>query len=582
MKKYILRIFFIIIFVFTICDLKNVVYGVVIDNTESGNGGWSLLKMIYGRDVSVKEDLQNKIMEELNNRYVIDEEKKINSLEYTPIDIYTTVTMEKFDGNVNGRKVTIGKQLVGQQEQMIYYNNANQEITEVVTQNEGLFLPNSEESFRLDYSTVTEKLGYEGSEELFYTEDTISWDIKIEAELPNWESLTDGNGRVEYNIPVAKVYSGDDINNSENENKTETEFPDRTTEEAAPNSGEDDEISFWDFASHPKESAITLILDLIKVVFGDVPQMIANTAQIGFKNWKIMYKKNEIPFDLREYLDISNSIETKNQIKRTIKDKTSDGEEIQSYGFSSETEVPLIAVDIYTMVANKVDIVKANFLRKTGNELGAWILIRDFIVSIIHGVMYIVAAILIIVLIVDGIQIISRSFMSPQEKKEKIETMQKFAMGVAMLFGTLFIEAICIYSSEIILGTAGIEETKEGPLSVEVETAGYTFSTTPTGYVRYMADLKNLDLYQEKALYVVEYVCLAWSNLLILVSMTIRMLLMMFLSVIGFFLVLKNVLTPKKTDMVGYKSWIISYAAIASLQVILAIVARFILDSVTK
>lgn len=133
-------------------------------------------------------------------------------------------------------------------------------------------------------------------------------------------------------------------------------------------------------------------------------------------------------------------------------------------------------------------------------------------------------------------------------------------------------------------GSSGSHQsTMPGVLTGTVEgTQIYSFSTTPTGYIRYMANIGNIYLYGKRALYVVAYIGLSIANLIATIAMIIRMILMMFLAVIGFIIIIKYILKSQNASTKGYFVWIKMYAGLASVQVIFAVIARVLLEVIFK
>ena len=60
------------------------------------------------------------------------------------------------------------------------------------------------------------------------------------------------------------------------------------------------------------------------------------------------------------------------------------------------------------------------------------------------------------------------------------------------------------------------KNSNELPLRVYAEDSGYGFNTTPTGYYRYLSEIENLDLVDEKFTNSIWYAFLAFSNLFLL------------------------------------------------------------------
>ena len=340
-----------------------------------------------------------------------------------------------------------------------------------------------------------------------------------------------------------------------------------------------------DFLDHPIESVLNLIICIIRGL-GDIFQIFANLAQTSIDGnvshlWAT-YTFDELSAQgpegsANKYTKVSaykkdDVVEGTTISPQNISQKTEDGED---YGFTTDTRIPVIVVDLYTMAANKVGLLDANFLDPDSMEHGkAWLAVRNIMASLIYAMLYITAACLLVTLIWRGIRIVRSTLDSPEKRKRQIEGLQKFALSVALLIGVLVIEALCIYASNIFLeDIAEGRDSTEFPIRVNVEGA-YSFSTTPTGYFRYMSEIENLDLLGIKAAYAVGYLLMAFMNWVIMLAMFVRMLLMMLLAVVGYVIVLINVFSKENSSNWRFKDWVMLYIGIAFIQVFLALVSR--------
>ena len=125
------------------------------------------------------------------------------------------------------------------------------------------------------------------------------------------------------------------------------------------------------------------------------------------------------------------------------------------------------------------------------------------------------------------------------------------------------------------------KNSNELPLRVYAEDSGYGFNTTPTGYYRYLSEIENLDLVDEKFTNSIWYAFLAFSNLFLLIVMWVRMIVMMFLAAVGFVIVLLYVFGKEDSGFWRYSDWIKWYAIVGSIQLILAFANRLLLESIT-
>ena len=123
-------------------------------------------------------------------------------------------------------------------------------------------------------------------------------------------------------------------------------------------------------------------------------------------------------------------------------------------------------------------------------------------------------------------------------------------------------------------------KSDEMPLRVYAEEIRYGFSTTPAGYFRFLAEIENLDYVNDKFSSAAIYTLMAISNCWLWLIMFLRMLIMMILALVGFLIVLSYVFGKEGSTFWSYKNWVIMYAAMASIQVILSITNRLLMESI--
>ena len=243
------------------------------------------------------------------------------------------------------------------------------------------------------------------------------------------------------------------------------------------------------------------------------------------------------------------------------------------YGFSSKTLIPVIPVDTFTMARGKIEIFDPNFLVVDTSihtdQTSIWFTIRHIVTIAIRGMIFIVSGILLLGLIWHGIHLVGMS-ITPTQRRDHMEGLHTFAISILLLIGTLIIISLGIYINKMFASYNNIDSgTVELPIRVNVKEANYSFSTTRTGYIRYMAQIKNPNLIGHKIMYTAEYVILAVINLVIAVFFLVRMLVMAGLAAYGFIIVGARVIGRENLLPLGYRNWVLWYLRIASFQTIL-------------
>lgn len=331
---------------------------------------------------------------------------------------------------------------------------------------------------------------------------------------------------------------------------------------------------------NPIGTAVSYFVGMLRDALGDSFQKLANT--ITFTNIDMTYTSNEISnnSEINKYVNIGSYkkdgvIDKQNQ--KVINIDEIDSDEKEDKRFSEDTEIPLIMIELYNIAADNVPFFDINFLvvdESKHPEGSAWRNLRNFATAVVHIVIYIVSAFLILMLIYNGIKIVTYSLDSPEAKKRYKEGLHKFALSLLMLVGTIVIMALSIYGSNIFLDNVKVKNSEEGPIRVNVEEAKYSFSTTITGYFRYMAEIEGVNRCLEKGVYAFCYIVLAFINLLLASFMVIRMLGMLVLSMLGPILVGLNTINIKSP--MKYSTWIRLYVSLAAVQIIFTLVYQVI------
>lgn len=258
-----------------------------------------------------------------------------------------------------------------------------------------------------------------------------------------------------------------------------------------------------------------------------------------------------------------------------------DGDE---YEFTMNTEIPVIPIDIYNMAIGDISLLDVNFL--TGNEYhddnSPWMIIRNVAVAIIHITIYLSMAVLITSLIWHGIHIVKGSIDNPQARAEHKQGLKRFCTSLLMIVGTIVIMALCIFANNMFLGDLRAEKD-ELPIRVSVNmplepSGGYSFSTNFTGYVRYMSQIEDVDMYGEKATYVFSYLGLVIVNLLGSLVMLVRMILMLILAIVGPIIAAVHAIRNESIGAINFNTWVKLYVSLAAIQIFFAIVCRIILE----
>ena len=429
------------------------------------------------------------------------------------------------------------------------------------------------------------------------------WPVVLIADFQDADFSNSDGGKLNIKMHIKQAYGGteEDYNYGKNEvNPQPMEYQLETDDWS---NTLDDAIDFAkDFLHNPMGTVFTLILNgsVEKI---DVIQKIANAFQtIPLKTVmdnEIVYKYQYLKKDgtvgnsgntdegagnRNKYTNVSRGSQNTGDeswqkiinIDISQTDFSSNG----NYKFTNKTKIPVIVVDPYTMATSKISTFDINFLVVDNNlhdqNNSIWIKIRNIWIIIIRVTIYITSAILLVSLIIHGIILIINTTMPPNKRRKHMEGLINFLKSCVMLIGTIIIMACSIYANEMFLPKVMTDGRVELPIRVNVAEAGYSFSTTDTGYVRYMAQIQNVDLSGIKFIYVFAYFFLALRNLAIAILMMIRTILMFGLAVLGPIIVVFYSVGQSHLLPIDYRGWVRWYIGLAFLQVMLAFIFSFI------
>ena len=200
-----------------------------------------------------------------------------------------------------------------------------------------------------------------------------------------------------------------------------------------------------------------------------------------------------------------------------------------------------------------------------------WSKLRRVVFLIIRITLYLSSSLLVLGLIWYSIQLITRTALTPSKRVIQQNAMNRFAKSCLMFIGTIVIMAIAIYGGQMLYTSVAQTMRTEQRIRVNVEEAGYSFSTNRTGYIRYMAQIENVDLSSKKLEYVLKYRIITLVNLLFSGFMLIRTFLMWVLAIVGPLIVVCDAFDLKNIFNMSFKKWAVSYLELGAMQVVLVL-----------
>lgn len=335
------------------------------------------------------------------------------------------------------------------------------------------------------------------------------------------------------------------------------------------------------FQHNPVGTILSIVIEFFGQTIGDGLQSLANWIQapehiLGVEYERMDLQKEDSEGDRNKYTRVYDYNKGNGRDWQKVIDieKTDD----QDNRFDEDTKIPVMIGDIYNVAVGHIDVFDINFLKvsKANKKNTAWMVLRNFIANLIHISFYIACATLLVNLIIGGITIVRSSFDNPEQQAEAKRRIDSLGTSVATLIGTVVIMALSIYGSNQIF--SGLDNTKnvELPIRVNVEGAGYSFSTTAAGYFKYMSHFNDVDEWIEKGFYTLGYIVLAILNLLMIVVMLLRMLALWILAIAGPLIAVLSVWNLDSKNL--FRTWVKLYVGLSMIPVAISIIYLLLLD----
>ena len=225
-----------------------------------------------------------------------------------------------------------------------------------------------------------------------------------------------------------------------------------------------------------------------------------------FGNKKFTYTKADIVADSslngEIHVEDSSSVEDEkednskyNTIRTVNVSKTVENRKGQTtVAYTKQTEIPVISSEIYSACVGYVDFFDVNFFNtNTANSNGFWKALRDFIATAKNVVIYIVAALIIVLIIWTAIVYIFATIGDNPELGKRSKTIINNVVKAAIIMGSVYFFMIIImyfYNEVLKLLTNGNNSIYL--IRVNVDEV-YSFNTNLIGLFRFRASSADLD-----------------------------------------------------------------------------------------
>lgn len=350
------------------------------------------------------------------------------------------------------------------------------------------------------------------------------------------------------------------------------------------------------------QNAVLSFFDGIQIFINNIQTQVDYTAQ----DEKMLYSYTELDEDGKgeDISDVSTD-ETKKAIgnrdkytkvgEYTENDKSVTYINVSNPDYTGSTKIPVMVADFCNVATGKIDFLDINFFTgdktkkkiklegktktvlKHGKET-VWYMVNNIVKIIIRIVIYLAAVILITILIWHGLHTVGRGASgTPISMKEHKEALNRFALSLLMLVSSVVVMAICIFGTQEFFRLMKVDESNELPVRINVEGA-YSFSTTPTGYIRYMASTDNWQNCTSKVGYTFVYCIMTLLNVVVVAFMGARIFLMWFVSILGPIFAALSAINEQGINR--YRSWVVLYLSLSAVPVIMCLLNRIMINAI--
>ena len=444
----------------------------------------------------------------------------------------------------------------------------------------------------------------------------------VSEKLGNDETAINSGLDVTCSIYINEVYAGKDTNDSDYQNGLNASINTGNEENVDVNSKREDAEEkvdalkkFYNWSKSLGEHPIeTLIIDSQNVIlsFFDGIQIFINNIQTQADNTAqdedLLYTYAKLEDDGNgEDIAEKSTKETKKAIGNRDKytnvgeyvenDKSDTYINVDNSDYTTSIKIPVMVGDFCNVATGKLDFLDANFLtgdktKKTVEQAGKdetktvlkhgkktiWYKINNVVKLIMRITIYSTASILIVFLVWHGVHTVFRGIgTSPMSIKQHRDAFNRFGVAILTLIGSVVIMALCIFASQELFKLMDVNDSCELPIRVNVKGA-YSFSTTPTGYVRYMASTDEWQHTGAKVGYTFLYCIGVVLNLAVVGVMAGRIFIMWFISILGpIFAALCGV---NNQGMIRLRAWAILYVSLSSVPVIMCFLNRIMIGAI--
>ncbi len=249
--------------------------------------------------------------------------------------------------------------------------------------------------------------------------------------------------------------------------------------------------------------------------------------------------------------------------------------------FVSDTKIPVIPIDLYTMTRNHINLVDDNFFDLNNNNPNKfWNFIRNQVVSLAKVLLYISAGLVLTTLIWRSILLVMSSVSQDPEKaaiaKRKINSILKNVIFIVIVY---FIMALILYLYKTISNIIMIDSDSYYTYRLTIPGL-VTFNTNVIGFVKMLTLTTNGF---SRLLHSILYLIMALINLIWFCALVIRMLAIGLLIILSPLTSIMTVSTEASgqergaMSFMNFYNWISMYTLVVFMPLMLMIIERIMI-----
>ena len=251
--------------------------------------------------------------------------------------------------------------------------------------------------------------------------------------------------------------------------------------------------------------------------------------------------------------------------------------------YTTDTKIPVLPLDVYTLSAGKAQILDINFWKlEETNTNKIWNYIKNIVRVIAHIVLYLSVALIFTMIIWRSILFVYSTMTSQPEKAEQSKKILDSLFSVIlMVVGVYLIMATCTILHDKALQFIFNKNQNQYPIRAVV-TGVYSFNTTLIGLIRYKTLTNNI--WNELG-WSVGYLIISFLDFVYFLLMLARMLILGVLSIAAPITAVMKMSGQSEgkgiLQLLQFNNWLKLYLRFTYIPLVIAIVSSFMIGLIS-